>query len=923
MDVLIALVAAAGQVVAQPELIARAWPNVVVGDGSLRVTIAELRKALGDGQDGVRYITNVTGRGYCFVAPVERTIASTALPEPPVTPRSTQHRLPPRLARMVGRNETVRSLAEHLISRRFVSIVGPGGMGKTTVAIALAHHLVREFPDTAYFVDFGTLADSRLVTSMVAAELGLSVQSQDAMPSVIAFLTPRRGLLVLDNCEHVIDVASALAEQIYNEAPRVHILTTSREALRVEGEHVYLISPLDYPVGKSGLTAADAMASPAVQLFMDRAFASGHVSPLKDAEAPIVAAICGRLDGLALAIELAASRVGAYGLQGTADLLSNRFKLLWQGRRTAPPRHQTLQAMLDWSFNLLSVRDRCVLTRLSAFVGVFTLAAAQAVVTDGKIEAMDVAEAIASLVGKSLISVCESEGVPGYRLLDSTSAFATEKLAGLDEANDVALRHAQYFSDWCANVAPGKFREQGQGALPATEPHLGNIRAALEWAFSDSGDLDIAVGLAAAAVPLFFEISFLAECRRWCEAGLAAVDATHAGDRTRLVFQATLSAAAMFTLGNGADVLKSIEVSLALAQSLNDKLHEMHLLAGLNIFHTRVGDFKEAVVVAKRSMRIAEDLGSVEAKATGEWMLGVSYHLAGDQALARFHCERGLALAVPLDPAQVMFFGYNQRVRALVALARSLWLGGFPDQAAATAQLAVDEANMQSHPVILCMALIYAINVFLWNGSFERAGALIDKLIDHASTHALGPYHNAGLALSGDLAVRRGDVAGGLPVLKRALGLLQLEKYNTLSPLIHAGIVTGLMRSGEESEASVFLELASDRPYATTKCIFAPELLRLRGELCRKTDGDDAAAETAFQLAIHTARSQSALSFELKSAMSLAGLWSSTGKRQAAVNLLQDVYGRFTEGFETADLRHARHLLEDLGDAPKVPEPQN
>jgi len=272
-----------------------------------------------------------------------------------------------------------------------------------------------------------------------------------------------------------------------------------------------------------------------------------------------------------------------------------------------------------------------------------------------------------------------------------------------------------------------------------------------------------------------------------------------------------------------------------------------------------------------------------------------------------------LALAADLAPAQVMFFGYNHRVRALVALARTLWLGGFPDQAAVTAQRAVDEANMQAHPVILCMAQIYSITVFLWNGSFEKAETLVKQLIAHASTHALGPYRNVGLALSGELAVRRGDVAAGIPVLKHALERLKVEKYNTLSPVIHAAIVTGLMELGDDAAASALLKLASDRVGATTTDIYAPELLRLRGELCRNAGGDPTAAEEAFRIAGQTAKSQSALSFELRSAMSLACLWSSMGKRREAVDLLQEVYGRFTEGFETADLRNAEDLLEDLG----------
>jgi len=299
---------------------------------------------------------------------------------------------------MIGREDAVEALSMLLASRRFVSVVGPGGMGKTTVAVSVAHALLDEFGDAVYFVDLGAVTDAAVVSSAVATAVGSFVQAQDPLPSLMAFLAGRRILLVLDNCEHVIDAAASLTERLYNDAPEVHILTTSREALRAEGEHVHLLTPLDYPTAREDLTAAEALATPAVQLFMERAFASGYTLELTDADAPTVAAICSRLDGIALAIELAGSRVGAYGLQGTADLLSNRFKLLWQGRRSAPPRHKTLAAMLDWSFNLLSDWDRRVLSRLSIFVGVFTLEAAQAVAADDQTDAIEVAEAISSLI---------------------------------------------------------------------------------------------------------------------------------------------------------------------------------------------------------------------------------------------------------------------------------------------------------------------------------------------------------------------------------------------------------------------------------------------------------------------------------------------------------------------------------------------
>src|SRR6202521_4624824 len=416
LDILIALAERAGEVVTRKELISTVWPDVTVEEANLRFQMAALRKALGDGRDGARYLSNISGRGYCFVAPVTRSTAARTVPVTAIATTERVQRLPPRPARMVGRDDTVRSLAQQLQMGRFVSIVGPGGIGKTTVAISVAHALADGFHDAVFFIDLAALTDPQLVPTAIASALGFMVQTQDPLISLLAFIGDRKILLVLDSCEHVIGVAAALAERIVNEAPQAHVLATSREALRVEGEHVHLLYSLDCPPEDAGLTAVEAVRYPAAQLFMERAAASGHGAALSDIDAPILARICNRLDGLPLAIELAASRVGSVGIRGTAELLDNRFSLLWHGRRTALPRHETLNAMLDWSYSLLSEREKVVLCRLSVFVGDFTLEAASSVASETEADQADVIDVVAGLVAKSLISTTVISESTYYRL---------------------------------------------------------------------------------------------------------------------------------------------------------------------------------------------------------------------------------------------------------------------------------------------------------------------------------------------------------------------------------------------------------------------------------------------------------------------------------------------------------------------------
>src|SRR5690606_8190798 len=333
-----------------------------------------------------------------------------------------------------------------------------------------------------------------------------------------------------DNCEHVIDETAALAEQLYKSAPQVHLLATSRELLRVRGEHVYILPPLDVPPISAGITAAEAMMFPAVQLFMDRVAASGVQEVLTNETAPFAVEICQKMDGIALAIELAAGRVRSHGLQGTAELINSRFDLLWHGRRTAPPRHQTLQATLDWSYKLLSENERSVLYRLSVFVTPFSLDAAQRIAKDAVLMECDVATAVASLADKSLLSSSISNGKRYLRLLDSTRTYAWEKLVESGELNAVSRKLAEYF---IAQLSRSNERQAAEGditegnnlrpALIWSSSEVGegervcNIRTAIEWAFSDAGESELGVRLTALAVPHLLELSLPDECHRWCQ----------------------------------------------------------------------------------------------------------------------------------------------------------------------------------------------------------------------------------------------------------------------------------------------------------------------------------------------------------------------------------------------------------------------
>ncbi|UVK41065.1 winged helix-turn-helix domain-containing protein [Mesorhizobium sp. AR10] len=911
LDILIVLVEHAGEVLSSKELLRRVWPDVIVEEGSLRVHLFNLRKALGDGKDGNRYIANVAGRGYSFVAPVR--ISARMIPTPPSGGAGRPKRLPPRLERMIGREETVAALCSLLTERRFVNVVGPGGMGKTTVAVAIAHSLRNEFSDQIYFLDLGALGDASLVAGAVTSTLGLSGQAtQDPVSALVAFLVDKPILLVLDSCEHVIDAVAALAERLFAEIPLVHLLTTSREALRVEGENVYLLTPLEGPSEESGLTAAQALAAPAVQLFMERAVAGGLGAELSDTDAPILAAICRRLDGIALAIELAAGRVGTYGIRGTVELLDDRFKLLWHGRRSAIPRHQTLQAMFDWSYNLLSPYEQTILRRLSVFVGPFALNDAIAIASDDEADAPAVADAVESLVNKSLIRMSELAGSTYHRLLDTSRVYAAAKLAETGDGAVLSRRHAHHYAD---RFKPDSTRATAFGIrdVSAYEPHMGNIRAALEWSFSEVGEAQNGVQLAAGAAPLFLGFSLLGECEQWCERSLSALAEADRGTERELALQAALAISSMFTRGNSDGVRRAIERGIGLAETLRDGQYKLHLLAGLNIFLTRVGDFRGALACAERSVLVAAELGEKSGIIVVEWMLGVSHHLVGNQAASQRHSERGLELEAEAGSVQVDFFGYDHRVRALIALARALWLRGMPERALRIADQAVEEATKREHPVAVCMSLVYTVPVYLWSGDFERAAQWIERVLAYATKYSLAPYHAMGLALKGELMILQGEPAEGAQLLRSAVATLSAERFNILATAFFRALAEGMMRSGQLDEATTTIDRAIALADQAGETYDRPDLLRVWAEIrLAYSPPDVSAAEDSLLQAIYWAGKQSATAWELKAAVPLARMWQQQGQADRARDLLGRLLQRFGEGVQTVDVRTASDLLAEL-----------
>ncbi|WP_394846711.1 winged helix-turn-helix domain-containing protein [Pendulispora brunnea] len=886
LDLLTALVEQRGRVVSKRELLERVWPDVVVEDGSLRFHMAALRKVLGDGEDGARYISTQVGVGYAFVASVEVIVAERA-PAQHRVESSIVRSLPAR-ARVIGRARELTLLAEQVASAPLFTLVGAGGVGKTTVAVELAHRLAGHFEHVS-FIDLASLQDSTLLVSTLATALGIPVQAEDTIRVLLGHISRRKLLLVFDNCEHLISDVSSLVEKIGDAAPDVCVLSTSRESLRVRGERIHWLGGLEYPVDPADMSLEQLLAYPAIELFAERARAADSTLQIDLAAALVIANMCRRVDGMALPIELTAVRVAMHGFEATARMLSEHYALSWAGRRTAMPRQQTLQATLDWSYDLLSDIERLTLDRLSVFVGSFTPEAALAVVGRSPLAAGRALPALDELTAKSLVATDRGASRGGYRLLEMTRAYAREKLnaRGATEVQATARSHATYF-------AHGVEFNASQSELVAS---LGNIRGALSWCFGPDGDPALALQVAARCVPVLLKLALLDECRNWCERALALMEDAHRGTAIELELQGALGTCLMLTRGHGDRAEAALRRGLALSSELGDDWNELRMLGRLHLFHERIGDFATALAWAEDSRRVADKLGSFEARAVSDCLLGISHHLAGEQLRARGELELSLDPTLPPD---------LYRSRSGIALARCLWLLGYADQARAVAERTIRYAGAFGNPTMQSLVRLWNLSVCLWSGDLEKAQEDLGVFASLAEANAFELYIVAANGFRGQLAILQGRTEDGVRQLEAALARLRTAHYAMLTSTFVPVLATGLIDTGRNDEARRLLDATIDDCRRNGELFALPELLRVKA----RTASLD--AERWLHDALDCARGQGARAWELRASNDLARAWLERGQVEDARQLLRPLRDGFDEGLDTIDIREADQILAQI-----------
>jgi len=561
--------------------------------------------------------------------------------------------LPFQLTTLLGREQDLIEAKSLLEVHRLVTMSGSGGVGKTRLALRVGVDLLDLYPNGAWLCDFSPIADPVLVASAVARVLVVRErQNRPLVDSIVEALKRKQALLIFDNCEHILDAAAELADEILHDCPNIRILTTSRQALGIIGEMVYRVRSLSLPDSAEGLQADEGLRYGAIALFVDRAQASDARFAFTNANAPMIAEICSRLDGIPLAIELAATKSHVMNLHSLARSLDDRFKVLTDGGRTALPRHKTLSALIDWSYDLLTAQEQALFRRLGIFAGGFSLAAARAVCSGDDLGQIDILDLLSSLTDKSLVVADTAGEQERYRLLESTRAYALQKLAPGVERERLARGHAEYFRDQAQEAD----KRHGTGSLAAwladVELERDNYRAVLEWALTDGHDVALGGSVAGALVRLWLDSGLTMEGRYWIDRAQATLDeSAHPKVAARLWL-------ALGALSDGKRKHDCAERAIELYRSVGDG-HGAALalrMLGFSFFQMgRVEKASEMTVSALAATRECGDKGGVarclHQQAFIQWHLGdvatgrelFTYALAAFKALGD---EAGISLVL-------------------------------------------------------------------------------------------------------------------------------------------------------------------------------------------------------------------------------------------------------------------------------------
>ncbi|MDR6890303.1 MULTISPECIES: ATP-binding protein [Variovorax] len=901
-ELLLHLLRRVGEVVGKDELLATVWAGVVVEESSVRVHISALRKALGEPQDGdncKEWISNIPLRGYRFNGTVFREQVDMPSEDRPLAmalPAPSFARLPERLTRLVGRDADMERVMAALATRRLVTIVGTGGIGKTRAAIRAAEcHAERTAMQLA-FVDLSPLVSQAHVASTVARSLGAPADTADTTRAILQRLADRDVLLLIDNCEHMLNALALLVTDLLAALPGLRILATSREPIRIEGEHVERLSPLPVPRADCA-DLAEAMASPAVELLVERAKAVG-ARAFEDSDGPLLAAITRQVDGIPLAIELVAARLGVQPIGDLAFRLNDHMRLYSTGSRAVLPRHSTLAAALDWSIALLDEAELRLFRRLSVFRGRFDVESALSV-TQADMDPEAAFDALISLANKSLVSFDNSDAIAPYRLLETTRSYAAARLAQTDEGPVLRKRHAHFMREVMSTAASdsGELTVQAWNARYAHR--LDDVRSALDACLAQQDDWETGAALTIASAPLWFHVSQVEEYRDRVIAVLACLaqpPGTGTDTETEAWLQIALGNALWHTRGPVPEMGAAYDRALAVAISAGSVVLELQARWGICVLHAIRGEYAAALHHSQVLFEFAQSTADPAALNLAYRMTALASHFCGDFAAASAGAQAAILVGGSVRQTPVNLFQVDAGVASNALLARTLWLQGDAAKAMATATRAVALAEAGGNALSLCFALFGACPVALWSGELELARKWVRMLLDEAQRRGLVYWHQWAHCYALGMQARTAD-----------------------DPERHIREVAKRLDDFDAPRKEMLATFCADwvddetiaRAGAGHGQWSAAETWRAAGWRCEQRGLYDE-AEAFYRRAIGTARQQGALGWEFRAAVSTASLWARLGKAKDAVELLDDICGRATPRGEHPGFAQARALRNEL-----------
>ena len=844
---------------------------------------------------------------------------------PLVTVRRAGVDLPARVAGLIGRKTELEEIGARLGdgSTRLLTLTGPGGTGKTTLAIRVAETVAPSFPDGVCFVDLSGTREPHAVLVAIARALGLGeIIDRPLEDELVDHLRERHMLLVLDNLEQVREAAPTVA-RLLSECPRLTVLATSREVLHIRAERVIQVAPLGLPPGGRDVTSVRQVEEyDAVLLFVDRARMVRPDFELTDENAAAVADICRRLDGLPLAIELAAARLRLFSPDVLRERLGDRLGLLRSGPRDLPERQQTLRATMDWSYELLDPHEQRLFELMAVFVNAEVGTIETVIDGLGPIDgvSVDVIDGLAGLAEKSLVRLVETPaGEPRVAMLETIREFAADRLEQRGEVGDRARRaHASYFADLASRRRADLTGSQREAALVELGADVMNLRVA--WRFwvteRDLARLDQLAG------PLLI----LDDAHGWyldtvglTRDMLAVLEAVPSSpDRVSQEISLRINLARALMVAKG--LTPEVEAAFASAVNLFEKGTDVHQqysvlrgLASLYLFQAQL----------EKSGRIGREILALGEREGDPAMLIDGHLLVGTTLMTFEGLREGLAhldQAIALFPSRAMVartarVGNDPRVSCLTTSGFTLWFLGYPDQAAERANRAVALAAELDHPFTSAYARFHAGLLRLWRQDAEMALDLAVGLLEIAEEHEFRIWTAAGGCLLGAAQVALGHFEEGLVNIRNGIGLYgELRSPPIFWPFLLFVSATASGHAGRPEEGLDSLEPALKILSPDPGASVLPELHILKGDLLAATDGSAASGvEGWYQRAYDRAGQLDARMARLRAATRLARLRQAAGNPAAAADLLRPEYAWFTEGFETVDLRAARELLETLG----------